>query len=93
MEIDELPFNRILRFRKANLEKFRAFSRELSSKGMLGVEGKRFTRRRMKLMMAVSPHCVDFEQVDAKHQYQVPAVSSRPCPSPDEQPSLNKSRG
>lgn len=45
MDIDELPFRRILRFRKANLEKFRAFSRELSSKGRFGVEGNRFEIR------------------------------------------------
>lgn len=45
IEIEELPFNRILRLKKANLDRLRPFSRDESSRGRLGVEGSHFVTR------------------------------------------------
>jgi hypothetical protein len=52
IEIDELPFNRILLLKNANLEKVRPFSREASSTGRLGEEGSHFEIRCVKPMGA-----------------------------------------
>lgn len=48
IEIDELPFSRILRLKKANLETLRPFSRDESSRGRLGEEGSHFEMRCFK---------------------------------------------
>ena len=45
IEIDELPFKRILLLKNANLEMLRPFSRETSSTGRLGEEGSHFEIR------------------------------------------------
>jgi hypothetical protein len=45
IEIDELPFNRIRRRKKANREGLRPFSRGPSSIGRLGALGSRFVMR------------------------------------------------
>ena len=52
IEIDELPFNRMRRRKKANREGLRPFSRGASSIGRLGALGSRFVMRWMKLMSA-----------------------------------------
>lgn len=48
IEMDELPFSRILRLKKANLETLRPFSRDESSSGRLGEEGSHFEIRCVK---------------------------------------------
>lgn len=45
IEIEELPFKRILRLKKANRGRRLPFSREASSRGRLGDDGSRFTIR------------------------------------------------
>lgn len=45
IEIDEFPFSRILRRKKANLENAPPFSLGASSRGRLGDEGNRFATR------------------------------------------------
>jgi hypothetical protein len=46
IEMEELPFNRIRRLKKANLGKIWPFSREYSSRdGSAGADGKRFMIR------------------------------------------------
>lgn len=52
IEIDELPFRRILRRKKANLGWW-PFSLGASSNGRLGALGSRFVMRWMKLMSAI----------------------------------------
>lgn len=59
MEMDELPFKRIRRRKKANLERLRPFSREESSRGRLGEEGSHFEIRCFRPMGAEWPRCVD----------------------------------
>lgn len=49
--MDELPFKRILRLKKANLECKALFSWEASSRGRLGDDGSRFAMRWMKPMV------------------------------------------
>jgi hypothetical protein len=45
MEMEELPFNRILRLKNANLGNLRPFSGDESSIGRLGAEGNHFPTR------------------------------------------------
>ena len=45
IEMEELPFNRILLLKKANLACRLPFSREASSRGRLGDDGSRFAIR------------------------------------------------
>lgn len=57
--MDEFPFKRMRRRKKANRGDARPFSREASSIGRLGALGSRFAMRWMKLMDAVSVRVED----------------------------------
>jgi len=59
IEMDELPFNRMRRRKKANRGEAWPFSRETSSKGRLGALGSRLVMRWMKLMGAMGTRVED----------------------------------
>lgn len=78
--MEELPFNRMRRRKKANRGELRPFSREASSKGRLGALGSRLVMCWTKPMGAMGPRVEDRKVVKSTDPSNRARERDRPQP-------------